>query len=142
MDPQVKPTKTWLRSLRTLIDSSLTSLDFDDLLVALLDRVRKVLEADTAAILLLDEETQMLVARAASGIEEEIYQNAKVPVGLGFAGRIAAKRRPVMLDTVDASTVANPILWRKGIHAMLGVPLTSGDSMVGVLHVGRLREER
>jgi sigma-B regulation protein RsbU (phosphoserine phosphatase) len=142
MDSESKAPKRWLRSLRTLIDSSLTRLDFDDMLVALLDRVRKVLEADTAAILLLDEESQMLVARAASGIEEEVYQNVQVPVGLGFAGRIAAKRRSVMLDTVDSSTVANPILWQKGIRSMLGVPLITGDSMVGVLHVGRLNEHR
>jgi phosphoserine phosphatase RsbU/P len=142
MDSESKVPKSWLRSFRSLIDSSLTRLDFDDLLVTLLDRVRKVLEADTAAILLLDEDSQMLVARAASGIEEEVYQNVRVPVGLGFAGRIAAKRRPVMLDTINSSTVANPILWQKGIHAMLGVPLITGDSMVGVLHIGRLKQQR
>jgi serine phosphatase RsbU (regulator of sigma subunit) len=119
----------------------LARLDFDDLLTALLDRARTVLDADTAAILLLDTDSQMLVARSASGIEEEIYQNVQVPIGHGFAGKIAAQRRPVMLERVDHTTVANPILWEKGIKAMLGVPLMSGDSVVGVLHVGRLRDQ-
>ena len=32
----------------------------------------------------------------------------------------------------------NPILWEKGIQAMLGVPLLSGGALVGVLHVGTL----
>jgi hypothetical protein len=131
-----------LQGIRTLIDSSLASLDFEDLLSALLDRVREVLDADTAAILLLDEDSQMLVARAASGIEEEIYQNVQVPIGHGFAGRIAARGSPVVLDTVNSSTVANPILWEKGIRAMLGVPLISGTSLVGVLHIGSLSERR
>ncbi|MCA1845200.1 MAG: SpoIIE family protein phosphatase, partial [Actinobacteria bacterium] len=33
------------------------------------------------------------------------------------------------------------ILWEKGLGALLGVPLLSGDSVLGVLHVGRLRQE-
>jgi len=125
-----------------LVDSSLAQLDLDDLLIELLNRVRKVLDADTAAILLLHEESQMLVARAASGLEEEIYQNVQVPIGHGFAGRIAARRRPVMLGRINSETVANPILWQKGIRAMLGVPLTSGDSVIGVLHIGSLTKRR
>ena len=134
--------ENWLRGFRRLVDSSLARLDFDDFLAELLDRVRKVTDADTAAILLLDEDSQMLVARAASGIEEEIYQNVQVPIGHGFAGRIAAERRPVRLDKVTSKTVTNPILWQRGIRAMLGVPLTSEGSVVGVLHVGRLNERR
>src|SRR5437764_8846805 len=134
--------KSRLRGLRTLIDSRLARLDFDDLLNALLDRVRRVLDADTAAILLLEPESQMLVARAASGIEEEIYQNVQVPIGHGFAGRIAAEQRPVSLETVSPETVTNPILWERGIEAMLGVPLTSEGAVIGVLHIGSLSDRR
>jgi phosphoserine phosphatase RsbU/P len=42
---------------------------------------------------------------------------------------------------VDATTVANPILWEKGIKVMLGAPLLSGGQLLGVLHVGRLVPE-
>jgi phosphoserine phosphatase RsbU/P len=129
-----------LRGFQSLLDSRLGRLDFDALLAELLDRVRKVSEADTAAILLLEEESRMLVARAASGIEEEIYQGVQVPVGHGFAGRIAAERRPVILDTISPETVTNPILWERGIRSMLGVPLESGTSLLGVLHIGRLND--
>jgi GAF domain-containing protein len=74
--------QNWMRGLRVLTDSSLAGLGLDDLLTELLDRVRKILNADTAAILLLDKESQSLVARAASGIEEEVYQNVHVPIGM------------------------------------------------------------
>ena len=77
---------------------------------------------------------------AACGIEEEVYQGVRVPLRTGFAGRIAAEQRPVLLDRVDDTTVANPILWEKGIRAMLGVPLLSGGKTIGVLHVGTLQE--
>jgi len=127
--------------IQALTDPELLRLDLDDLLVELLDRVRHIIDADTAALLLLDEGAGQLVARAARGIEEELYQDVRIPLRQGFAGRIAAERRPVLLDRIDRTTVANPILWEKGIRSLLGVPLLSGGAVLGVLHVGRLRDQ-
>lgn len=131
-----------LRRIQLVTDAALTHLDVDDLLNELLDRVRDLLDADTAAVLILDEEAGELVARAARGIEEEVRAGVRVPVGAGFAGRVAAERRPVVLDRVDETTVANRLLWEKGIRAMLGVPLLSGGQVIGVLHVGTLGDRR
>src|SRR5438552_18204447 len=102
-----------LAKLQALTDSTLTQLDVDGLLVELLARVREILDVDTAAVLLLDEQADALVARAACGIEAEVRQGVRVPLGAGFAGRIAATREAARLDQVDATTVANPILWEK-----------------------------
>ncbi len=129
-----------LSNLRVVTDAALGRLDVEDLMIELLDRVRLVVDADTAAVLLLDVATQELVARAACGIEEEVQQGVRVPVGLGFAGRIAQVREPVFLDRVDSSTVTNSILYEKGIRVMLGVPLLADGALLGVLHVGRLVE--
>jgi len=131
-----------LANLRARTDSTLTRLDVDDLLVELLVRVREILDVDTAAVLLVEEGTQQLVARAACGIEDEVRQGVHVPIGVGFAGRIAATRQPVRLDRVDPTTVSNPILWEKQISTMLGVPLLRGDEVLGVIHVGRLRDQQ
>ncbi len=131
-----------LRNILAVTDTSLGRLDVEDLLVELLDRVRDILGVDTAAVLLLDESSQELVARAACGIEEEVRQGVRVPVGRGFAGRIAQVKGPVVIDRVDSTTVANPILWEKGIQAMLGVPLVSKGRLLGILHVGTLGDRR
>jgi serine phosphatase RsbU (regulator of sigma subunit) len=127
-----------LADLQSLTDSTLTSLDLDELFAELLARVRDILAVDTAAVLLLEQDSGELVARAACGIEDEVRQGVHVPVGTGFAGRIAATREAVRLDRVDATTVSNPILWERGIKVMLGVPLLRSDELLGVLHVGRL----
>jgi signal transduction histidine kinase len=127
-----------VRRLQSVTDAALAHLRLDELLAALLDRTRQILEVDTCAILLLDEETNELVARAALGIEEEVEQGVRVPVGGGFAGRIAAEKRPVILDDVDHAHVLNPILREKGIKSMLGVPLVVEGEVRGVLHVGSL----
>lgn len=129
-----------LTAMESVTDVSLGYLDVDDLLVELIDRVAVLMEVDTVAVLLLGDVSSQLVARAARGVEEEVRQGARVSVGSGFAGRIAATRQPVVLDRVDSTTVANPLLWERGIRTMLGVPLLSGDELLGVLHVGSLSD--
>src|SRR5215212_8903129 len=127
-----------LRRLQALTDAALAHLDLEQLLAALLLRTRELLGVDTCAVLLLDEEVNELVARAAVGIEEEVEQGVRIPVGRGFAGRVAARRAPVILDDVDHADVLNPILREKGIKSLLGVPLLARDEVIGVLHVGCL----
>ena len=127
-----------LRRLQAVTDAALAHLALEDLLEVLLPRIRDILRADTCAVLLLDEPTDELVARAAVGIEEEVEQGVRIPVGGGFAGRIAAAKHPVILDDVDHANVLNPILREKGIKSMLGVPLLVADEVLGVLHVGTL----
>ena len=127
-----------LRGIEALADAALSRLDEQSLLTALLVRVKTVLQADTAAVLLLDRSAGQLVATAASGIEEEVRQGVRVPMGAGFAGRVAASGEPVILNTVDHTTVRNPLLVDRGIRSLLGVPLFAGGKVIGVLHVGSL----
>jgi phosphoserine phosphatase RsbU/P len=127
-----------LRAIQAITDAALSRLDDRDLLAELLDRTREILQADTAAVLLLDSSSGQLIATAAAGLEEEVRQGVLIPMGRGFAGRIAAEQRPMILDHVDHTTVLNPILWVKGIRSMMGVPMTAGGRVIGVLHVGSL----
>jgi signal transduction histidine kinase len=127
-----------LEHVQEVTDAALAHLELEELLDVLLPRIRGILDADTCAVLLLDVGRQELVARAAVGIEEEVEQGVRIPIGRGFAGRVAAERRPVVLDDVDHADVLNPILREKGIKSMLGVPLIVRDDVIGVLHVGSL----
>jgi signal transduction histidine kinase len=127
-----------LERVQAVTDAALAYLELDELLDVLLPRIRELLLVDTCAVLLLDEQTNEVVARAAVGIEEEVEQGVRIPVGRGFAGRVAAERRPVILDDVDQADVVNPILRQKGIKSMLGVPLLVHGETIGVLHVGTL----
>jgi sigma-B regulation protein RsbU (phosphoserine phosphatase) len=110
------------------------------LLATLVERVREVLHADTSVVLLLAPDGTHLVATAASGLEEEVRQGASIPVGRGFAGRVAAERRPVIINRVDATNVLNPILLDTGVRSLIGAPLTVAGTVIGVLHVGSLTE--
>jgi len=127
-----------LRDIQSITDAELHRLDDEELLTELLARTRDVLQADTAAVLLLDYASGFLTATAAAGLEEEVSQGVRIPVGRGFAGRIAAEQRPVILNRIDHTTVLNPILYAKGIKSLLGVPLVAGGRVLGVMHVGSL----
>lgn len=128
-----------LRRIETVTDTTLAYLSVEELLQELLDRVRDILEADAATVLLLTESGQHLVVTASSGIEEAVRQGVQVRVGDGFAGRVAAERKPLVIDRVDSSTVVNPLLWKKGLQALAGVPLLVEAEMLGILHIGTLQ---
>jgi len=68
-----------LRDIEAVTDAALSRLDEQALLETLLERVKKTLQADTAAVLLLDHSSRQLEATAASGIEEEVVQGARIP---------------------------------------------------------------
>jgi putative methionine-R-sulfoxide reductase with GAF domain len=127
-----------LRRLQAVTDATLSRLDVSDLLDELLDRVRDLLEVDTAAVLLLDPHARQLVATAAKGLEEEVRQGFRLAVGRGFAGRVAESGRPVIIADVTSADVVNPILLDIGVRSLLGVPVFAAGEVIGVLHVGTL----
>jgi K+-sensing histidine kinase KdpD len=124
-----------IEHVQAVTDAALAHLEVSELLNVLLPRIRDILRSDTCAVLLLDQELNELVVRAALGIEEEV--GVRIPVGAGFAGRVADEARPMVID-VDEYPVYNPILRQKNLKSMVGVPLLVRGVSLGVLHVGTL----
>jgi serine phosphatase RsbU (regulator of sigma subunit) len=132
------PSRPELNDVQAIADAALSRRDPQAFLDDLVDRVKEALGAETAAILLLDRRSDRLAAAAASGLEEEVRQGVRIPVGRGFAGRVAAEQRPVILDDVSAENVINPILLARGVRSLMGAPLVVDGEVIGVLHVGTL----
>jgi anti-sigma regulatory factor (Ser/Thr protein kinase)/putative methionine-R-sulfoxide reductase with GAF domain len=124
--------------LSGLSDPALSEMGLEELLDEVLVRVHEALDVDTVAILLYDPDAHQLVARAAKGIEEEVEQGVRLPLGKGFAGRIAAERVAIAIADVDHADILNPILRQKRIRSLLGLPLVVEGDLIGVLHVGSL----
>src|SRR5436305_367041 len=93
---------TRIAAVQRVTEATLSALSLDELLDELLVRIRDILHTDTAAILLIEGDGTIMRARAAKGIEEEVRQGVRIPVGRGFAGRVAAERRPVFVPDIDA----------------------------------------
>jgi sigma-B regulation protein RsbU (phosphoserine phosphatase) len=135
---KAEPEAEWLRRIEAVTDQALARLDVESLLDELFRRLTEFLEVDTAAVLLVDQDTNELVATAARGIEAEVRLGVRIPVGKGFAGTIVARVEPVVIEHVDETNVVNPILLERGIRSLLGAPLVASGRVIGVLHVGTL----
>lgn len=127
-----------LRRIESVTSAALAYLDVEDLVAELLDRMRELLEVETATVLLLEACSQQLVVTVASGLEAEVRQKIRIPVGKGFAGRVVAEKQPVFVERVDHTNVLYSVFREHQICSLLGVPLLSSGTVIGVLHVGTL----
>jgi putative methionine-R-sulfoxide reductase with GAF domain len=131
-----------LRVLEMVTDSTLRHLDLEKLFDVLLWQVRDLFAVDTVTVLLIDAGGRQLVAKATVGLEAEVVQGVRVPMGKGFAGQVAQRREPVWIERVDESTVVNPLLRDRGLRSLLGVPMVAQGFLTGVLHVGSTTPRR
>ncbi|MFL5871378.1 MAG: SpoIIE family protein phosphatase [Solirubrobacterales bacterium] len=139
-EPADTGASTVAAGLQRVTEGRLAYLDLEDLLNELLDATVEILGADTAAMLLVEDDGRTLAARAAKGLEAEVERGFRLPIGAGFAGAVAATLKPVVIEDLDQSPVqvVNPLFREVGVRSLLGVPLVVEGRLVGVLHVGTL----
>jgi PAS domain S-box-containing protein len=126
--------------LQAVADAALTHRDLDALLPAILARTREVMDAEAAALLLLQEDgTLSLIS---SDPVTEADRPERVPADAGIAGRVLATRAPVLLDDPPPEELADPSILAVGISSMLGVPLIAHDEIIGVIEVGTRKPRR
>jgi signal transduction histidine kinase/putative methionine-R-sulfoxide reductase with GAF domain len=127
-----------LKALDRVSEAALTSTNLDAFLDRLLRATLDGTESVDTCVVLLRHGDRLRV-RAAVGLEEDLRRGFSVRIGEGFAGQIAAERRPAFVR--DASTdplIASPVIKAQGVHAMYGVPMARDGQVVGVAHMGSL----
>lgn len=127
-----------LSRIELVTDTSLAHFGLEQMLRELLDRVRELLDADSAVVLIHDSAAGTLVPTATSGLNENVGTAGRVRIGEGFAGTVAQQKHPVVLDRLNKNLVRDDLLWEQGLHAVLGVPMLAEGNIVGVLHVGSM----
>src|SRR5438445_429946 len=124
-----------LRRVQSIVEVALGRLALDDMLRELLERIRSILGVSSALVLLLDEEDDVLVVRAAEGFDGDVDDRVRGPLGSGLAGRVAAERRPMAMTDLDREAVRpHPI--EAALRSLLDVPLLVGERVIGVISVG------
>jgi len=120
------------RKLRHIMDAALLQSDVDALLDGIAHELAEAFDADRAVLLLLEGDE--LRVRASHNLSEEVIAQVHVPVGKGFAGTIAATRRPRVVDDLSTIEVVSDYLARAG-GSIAGVPLVADGAVIGVMHV-------
>jgi PAS domain S-box-containing protein len=123
-----------LAQLQHVTEAGLAPLPFPELVREVLERVRDSLDADGAAILLLDEARARIRVAAQVGLDGFLDDGEGVPVGQGVAGRVARDGVPRRIDDVSRTPEAQPLLVN-GPRNLIATPLVVQGSVIGVLEV-------
>jgi diguanylate cyclase (GGDEF)-like protein len=130
--------------LQALDETALALLDHHDpeqLLEAVVGRAAALLGTPHGYIYLLDPDDDALVVRLATGIFEG-YVGLRMALGEGLGGRIVASGLPMTIDDYDTWEGRSSTLPTGVFGSVVGVPLTSGGSVVGVLGLASGNSER
>jgi two-component system phosphate regulon sensor histidine kinase PhoR len=108
-------------------------MELDQTLACLAERARTVLQADSAAVYLLDKTGTYLRGAASSGLPADWGLQESIAVERSFLNREALAGRPAVVTDaqVDQHTMELP----HGCSSALCVPLVGMDGPVGTLHV-------
>ncbi len=116
-----------------------STLDLQEVLDLVANKVAEALEADACFVYLYDERTDELVLRATHGASvEEAGRRPRMRPGEGITGAAAASREPVMLSAqahLDPRFKAFPNLHEEEYESILAVPILMRDKLEGALNV-------
>ena len=129
-----------LARIQDITDFASTRLSLDELLDELPARVARGLGSDFVRILLLDDAKELLVERGRYGFEEDLPP-ASIPATSGLSGDVFTLGTPIVTEDLSQVEVFNTELRDKATSA-IGVPLSSGGDIIGVLDGATLRPRR
>jgi len=127
-----------LRRLEVVTQAALEHALSGDLVDELLGQIAVLLDADTSAILLMDEARTSVKMAATHGFSGEVEHAVAIPLGQGFAGRIALGWEPVVVEDLDQIELVSPVLRERGVRSLVAIPIRRGEHIPGVAHAGSL----
>ncbi len=117
--------------------------DIEALLQNIVESAVAILDCEAGSLLLVDEDARDLVFQVAVGGEGEALIGARVPIGSGIAGTVAATGQYMIVNDPQHDS-----RWRGELgessafstNSILAVPLSSRNRVIGVLEVMNKRD--
>ena len=121
-----------------------TTLDLDTTLRRVAELVRKVIDYEIFAILLVNEKAQDLRIRFQVGYAREVAERVKIKIGEGVTGLAAKLGEAILVD--DVSKHPEYISAAPDVRSELAIPLIVKNKVIGVLNLetheaGRFTDE-
>jgi sigma-B regulation protein RsbU (phosphoserine phosphatase) len=110
-----------------------TTLDLDTTLRRVAELVRKVIDYEIFAILLLNEKTQELRFRFSLGHTPEVAERLRIKVGDGVTGLAAQRREAILVG--DVASDPKYISAVPNVRSELAVPLIVKNRIIGVIDI-------
>ncbi len=108
-------------------------LHLDDLLPRIGEIVKRVVDYEIFAILILNEKTQELSVRFSVGHPKEVVRSLRIPLGEGIVGCAAETGRPVLVNNVLEERAYIPSL--ESVRSELAIPLIAKGTTIGVMNL-------
>jgi PAS domain S-box-containing protein len=115
-----------------------STLDLDRVLTTVLEEIRNLLGAVAASVWLIDEQTDELVCRQATGSQNDVVRGWRLAPGQGLAGQVILSGRSLIVeDTLASGQYFDGVDDETGLslRSVLTVPLWTKDDVIGVLQV-------
>ena len=110
-----------------------TTLDLETTLKRVAELVRKVIDYEIFAILLLNEQLQELYVRFHVGYPPGVAERVRLKVGQGISGRAAQTRQAVLVP--DVTQEESYIEALQNVCSELAVPLIVKNRVIGVIDI-------
>jgi GAF domain-containing protein len=132
-----------LAALRDVSHALIDTQDVQQVLDAVVQQSRRMLNTDLALITIRDEEADepMLVVGAQDGGSINVV-GRKLAQGTGLSGRAFVTKQTLRVHNYHAWEGQSPTFADLPVHATLSVPLLYDDEVIGVLTVGELKPGR
>ncbi len=151
-EPQPSASALSQEHLATLYEITRTlnsSLDMDDVLENVMDRVIEVTGAERGFLMLYDDEQDELVFKVARGINRSDLGSPEFQVSSTIVRRVRHTRQPLLTDNAqfDERFTRGESIMVLGLRSILCVPILIKERMIGLvyvdnrLHTGLFKEE-
>ena len=120
-----------LSLLLEVSEQTTSTLDLDELMMRMAALVKRAIDYEVFAILLLNDKKQELSIRFGAGHPDAVVKGLRVKVGEGIVGRAVATRKSVLVNDVrkDPSYIQS----LAAVRSELAVPLIAKNRVIGVI---------
>jgi len=126
-----------LSILNSLSNVLSQTLELDMMLNTAIDSVMDLLEADGAAIYLLDEENQILKLAVHRGISKHFVENSlEIPVGERLPGAVAESGEPIIIENLADYPEFESVVVYEAFVSLVGAPIKSKGRVIGAFPLG------
>ncbi len=139
-EEELKKRNEQLLDLSDISTEISASYNLTEILETSLPRLQRVINADSILLFLKDQQGDELVLKKQVGIKGEPNYQLKIPVSKYNTGKVFGQVAPVFIkDNVIENKEVHPslknLLSANEVSAMAGIPLKSGDKIIGVINI-------
>jgi diguanylate cyclase (GGDEF)-like protein len=131
-DERLRRQNEYLSALHDTALGLINRLDLMELLEAIVTRAGQLVGTPDGHIYLVDPERDEIEAKVAIGTASH-FLGYRLRRGEGLAGRVWETGEPIVVDDYQRWPGRSPGFSSEAVHGVVGMPLTSGAQVVGVM---------